>query len=155
MLNPYKPPLKDKEEILRGMYEEKPLSQAQEGDEFVSSGTVLSIENAMTVKKCRTCNSTVGKESAACGKCQDRRFRELLVVSVTLSDGTRKIRAAFFDAQARELLDIKDSGIGVETVIDLKREYLIGKTVKGVFASKTNTFSGELEATARHIISVA
>src|SRR3989338_3858867 len=79
VLNPYKPPLKDKEEILRGMYEEKPLSQAQECDEFVSSGTVLSIENAMTVKKCRTCNSTVGKESAACGKCQDRRFRELLV----------------------------------------------------------------------------
>lgn len=153
LLHPYKHRLGDKGEVLRKMYSEKPLSQAAEGEEFISYGTVMSIDSAALVKKCKTCKATV-RDGDKCEKCGDSRTRDLLVVSVTLDDGTKPMRAAFFDSQAKELLGVAYLSVEPNTIVELKREYLIGKKVKGVFAAKTNAFSGNLEVTARHVISI-
>ncbi len=154
LLHPYKHKLGEKGEVLSKMYKEKPLSQAEENDEFISYGTVMSIDSAAIIKKCKTCKATV-RDGGKCEKCGDTRTRDLLVVSVTLNDGTKPMRAAFFDAQAKELLGINDLSVEPNTIVELKREYLIGKKVKGVFSAKTNSFSGNLEVTARHVISVS
>jgi replication factor A1 len=153
-LHPHKHPLGEKEDVLSSMYKEKPLSSAAEGDEFISWGTITSIDSAAVVKKCKACNATVRAGSTACEKCGGTATRDLLVVSVVLNDGTKEVRAAFFDSQARELLDVHEATVDMDTVVRLKREYLIGKKVRGVFAARTNAFSGNLEVTARHVISV-
>ena len=153
-LHPKKHPLGEKEEVLSKMYKEKPLTSAAEGDEFISWGTITGIDSASVVKKCRACNTTIKAGAKACEKCGGTAARDLLVVSVVLNDGTKEVRAAFFDAQARELLDVHEITVDMDTVVRLKREYLIGKKVRGVFAARTNAFSGNLEVTARHVISV-
>jgi len=153
-LHPKKHPLGDKEEVLSKMYKEKPLAAAAEGDEFISWGTITSIDSAAVVKKCRACNTSIKAGAKACEKCGGVNARDLLVVSVVLNDGSKDVRAAFFDAQAKELLDVHEITVDMDTVVRLKREYLIGKKVRGVFAARTNSFSGNLEVTARHVISV-
>lgn len=153
-LHPKKHPLGDKESVLSSMYKEKPLTSAVEGDEFISWGTITSIDSAAVVKKCRACNTSIKAGAKACEKCGGTNARDLLVVSVVLNDGTKDVRAAFFDAQAKELLDVHEITVDMDTVVRLKREYLIGKKVRGVFAARTNSFSGNLEVTARHVISV-
>ncbi|MFA5247581.1 MAG: hypothetical protein WC408_06875, partial [Candidatus Micrarchaeia archaeon] len=99
-------------------------------------------------------NTTIKQGTSACEKCGGTIARDLLVVSVALNDGTKDVRAAFFDAQAKELLDVHEITVDMDTVVRLKREYLIGKKIRGVFAARTNAFSGNLEVTARHVISV-
>jgi ssDNA-binding replication factor A large subunit len=154
LLHPHKHGLADKETLMREMYKEKALSDVAEGEEAIAQGTLMSITNAVVVKKCRNCKATV-REGGKCEKCGETRLRDLLVVGAVLSDGTKDVRAAFFDAQALELLDLHEPGADLQTSVELKREYLIGKKVRGVFAAKTNSFSGEREVTARHVISVA
>ncbi|MFA6330333.1 MAG: hypothetical protein WCX64_06695 [Candidatus Micrarchaeia archaeon] len=153
-LHPKKHPLGDKESVLSSMYREKPLASAVEGDEFISWGTITGIDSAQVIRKCRACNTSIKAGAKACEKCGGTNARDLLVVSVVLNDGTKDIRAAFFDAQAKELLDVHEITVDMDTVVRLKREYLIGKKVRGVFAARTNAFSGNLEVTARHVISV-
>ncbi|MDD5348444.1 MAG: OB-fold nucleic acid binding domain-containing protein [Candidatus Omnitrophica bacterium] len=155
-LNPAKHPLGEKDAVLSKMYKEKPLSEANEGDEFISWGTITSIDSAIVVKKCKTCKTTIKGGASSCEKCggPSSTARDLLVVAVTLNDGTKNVRATFFDSQAKELLDVHETTVDIDTVVRLKREYLIDKKVRGVFAAKTNSFSGNLEVTARHVISV-
>jgi len=153
-LHPKKHPLGEKEDVLSAMYKELPLSSAAEGDEFISWGTITGIDSAAVVKKCKACNTTIKQGTSACEKCGGTIARDLLVVSVALNDGTKDVRAAFFDAQAKELLDVHEITVDMDTVVRLKREYLIGKKIRGVFAARTNAFSGNLEVTARHVISV-
>ena len=153
-LHPKKHPLGEKEDVLSKMYKEKPLSAATEGDEFISWGTITNIDKATVIKKCKACNTSFKQGASACEKCGGTAGRDLLVVSVVLNDGSKDVRATFFDAQAKELLDVHEITVDMDTVVRLKREYLIGKKVRGVFSAKTNAFSGNLEVTARHVISV-
>ena len=45
-------------------------------------------------------------------------------------DGSQKARVVFFGGQAEELLGLKATLVSPETIFDLKREFLEGKTLK-------------------------
>jgi len=89
-----------------------------------------------------------------CPQCSSTRTREFLVVNAELKDDSGKVRAAFFGRDAMELLGLKSLSVDVSAVVELKREYLQGKRVEAVVAARKSSFSRELEATVRHLVSL-
>ncbi len=93
------------------------------------------------------------QEQLRCPSCGSANSRDLLIVTAELDDGTASVRTTFFGKTGLELLGINDLTLDAQTVLSLKKEFLLGENLLLVLAGKKNPNSGALEATCKHIIS--
>ncbi len=114
------------------------------------NATVENVFEARVSRKCRACKL----KEAEC-TCTKKDVQETLVVSSELSDESGKIRAVFFNETARAFLGIENAAnIDAQTVVELKRNYLIGKKITLEVQAKQNDFTQKIEVVVKKIRAV-
>ena len=114
------------------------------------NATVENVFEARVSRKCRACKL---KETEC--TCTKKDVQETLVVSSELSDESGKIRAVFFNETARAFLGIENAAnIDAQTVVELKRNYLIGKKITLEVQAKQNDFTQKIEVVVKKIRAV-
>ncbi|PIN95803.1 hypothetical protein COX86_03315 [Candidatus Micrarchaeota archaeon CG_4_10_14_0_2_um_filter_60_11] len=78
--------------------------------------------------------------------------RRGVFLSGELEDASGKARFAAFDDAVHEFLGAPESSVPFETLLDLKRGYLVGKTAVLVVRGKKNELNGETELVAEHAV---
>jgi ssDNA-binding replication factor A large subunit len=163
VLNPRSHSLAGKESMLENTYAKAKILDLKENEAAIIDASLLNIYFARVVRKCLKCGAPVkfvgetgGAEGRTAGapscECGSTEIRETPMIACELSDDSAAIRCVFYGRQALELLGVKEFGADPETILQLKKEYLVGKKLSLVVTPKTNPFSGELELVARHLL---
>ncbi|MFH0836206.1 MAG: hypothetical protein V1834_03520 [Candidatus Micrarchaeota archaeon] len=139
----------DKEKSLTSTTPRLALNELVDGFEAVVEGKVRQVYEARSISKCVSC----GKNTDYC-QCGATKSRGVDLVSIELDDGTQSMRGVLFNSEARELLGLNDAGVDIVSALELKRDYVRGKTLKAVVLPKTSDFSKQLEFTVQHVISL-
>ncbi len=155
LLNPPGEGVAGGDDLWRNAYPAKKLEDLRDGDEALVTATLRELPSAKSLEKCASCNSTLNpnKPSAACA-CGATRRRSLFIVEAVLEDAGARRRASFFDREARDLLGLPALHLDPQALLDLKKEYLLGKRVRLVVKAKHSSWSNSLELTARHVLAL-
>jgi len=132
------------EEAAKKLYPRRKISELRGGETALVEAEVSAVFEARVIKKCRDCGA---KKPCACGGAE----RDLLLVTAELRDDSGALRCAFFDEEARLLLGIKLSGVEVQTLLEIKRDYIRGRKIAAVVLPKTG-LSGRLEGVVKKIL---
>lgn len=152
VLHPKNHGLAQKETLWKEHYKTCSLADLQEQGECIVSARLKSFENARVVLKCKKCNASMNQK--ACGACGSKEHRQIVVVNAVLEDSSGVLNSVFFGAEALDVLGLKSLTVDASVVLDLKKEYLIGRNLTLVLSGKKN-LSGDLEAVCRHVISTS
>lgn len=153
--NPRNHGLKEREKIIESTYQKKKMLEMLEGETAIANITLLDIYSARLLYKCNKCGATVKPQegNALTCECGSSDIREIPMVTCEITDESAAMKCIFYGKQALELLEARDSGIGLDTILQLKKEYIIGKKFQLLVYPKKNAISGELELVVKHIIS--
>ena len=127
-----------------------PLSQMKEGNAFVQI-ILTKLFEARVSRKCQSCGSQVPPEEEKCN-CRGS-LREVFFITAEATDAfdsSSKLRLVFFGEQAQDLLGLKQTLVSPQTIFDLKRPYLEGKTFKLKALAKKRE-DGRIELVAKQI----
>jgi len=108
------------------------LSKIGDGEEAVVEAKVSTLYGARTVEK---------------------NGRRVTYLNGELEDSSGKARFVAFDQAALCFLGAKESDVAVETVLELKRGYVVGKTAVLVVKGRKNELSGVVELVLEHTVS--
>jgi len=132
------------EDAAKRLYPRRKISELEEGETALVEGDVSAVFEARVIKKCRDCGA---KKPCACGGAE----RDLLLATAEIRDDTGSLRCAFFDEEARSLLGIKLTGVEVQTLLEIKRDYIKGRKIAAVVLPKIG-LSGRLEGVAKKLL---
>lgn len=153
VLSPKNHSLADAQSIWQSFYAKKLLNELAEGEQALVTAKVIELRGASVVSKCGDCGQKT--EAVPCPACGGQRLRSLLVVRTRLDDGFANITCTFFDREALALLGLKKLDVAPDTALELKRDYLLASEVSVVLQARKSEYTGELEATAKHVVSTA
>ncbi|MBI5036251.1 hypothetical protein HZC09_02815 [Candidatus Micrarchaeota archaeon] len=74
------------------------------------------------------------------------------MASAVVDDGS-VLRCVFYGKQALDLLEVRDFAVDPETILQLKKEALLGKKLRMVVLPRRNPMTNELECVVKDIIS--
>ncbi|HEV8289377.1 MAG TPA: hypothetical protein VGQ00_00275 [Candidatus Norongarragalinales archaeon] len=129
----------------------KPLAALRDGDFATIKVRLDKLMTGRVIRKCANCNNTLKQGDSACSSCGGTTERKLLMITAGFSDESASLRGVLFDEAAMALLGIKHSDVEIDTLLELKREYLIGKIFTLSVKAK-NGLSGDLEMSVRRVI---
>ncbi|MBI5229564.1 hypothetical protein HY991_05615 [Candidatus Micrarchaeota archaeon] len=92
-----------------------------------------------------------GSVAPSC-ECGSTEIREIPMASAVVDDGS-VLRCVFYGKQALDLLEVRDFAVDPETILQLKKEALLGKKLRMVVLPRRNPMTNELECVAKDIIS--
>lgn len=141
--------LKERAEILKSAYQKIVLSEALENVVAVVTAKMVELKSANLFYKCSSCGNRLQEGQCSCG---GKEKNALLVLRATIDDGTANIACVFFDAEALEALEVSELTLDAQSVLDIKRDYLLGKELVLLLRFQKNKF-GELEAVCKQIVS--
>lgn len=153
VLSPKSHALADAQSIWQALYAKKFLNELAEGEQALVTAKVIELRSASVVSKCGDCGQKT--DAVPCPACGGQRLRSLLVVRTRLDDGFANIACTFFDREALALLGLKKLDVAPETALELKRDYLLATEISVVLQPRKSEYSGELEATVKHVVSTA
>lgn len=139
-----------KEKQLQGVKKaQRKISELNEGENTEVSCQVGELKEVKAVKMCEKCFSVCKSEICNCGG----KTQETIVAEATLVDNSGKINCSFFDSRALQLLEMKSISPDIaNTVGELKKEKLKGKSVKLLINAKFNNFLNQLTANCRQVL---
>lgn len=100
--------------------------------------------------KCRSCGAKSAEKKDAC-TCGSKDFSSLVYASLEVSDSSGIMRAVLFDQAVLDLLGAKN-GSDLNLLAQLKRDYLVGKTVRLLACAKQNARSGQKEILGKEVL---
>ncbi len=108
------------------------------------------VVDAQRQHKCKSCGAKSLERKDVCS-CGSQDFSSLVYVSLEVSDASGPMRAVLFDAAATELLGAKTT-TDLNLLSQLKRDYLVGKTVKLMAYAKQSVKTGQKEAVGKAVL---
>lgn len=106
--------------------------------------------DAQRQHKCRSCGAKSAEKKDVCA-CGSQDFFSLVYVSLEVSDASGPMRAVLFDAAATELLGAKNT-TDLNLLSQLKRDYLVGKTVRLTAYAKESARTGQKELVGKAVL---
>ncbi len=129
----------------------KPFSSLASNETAFVQIVVQKLFEARVSRKCASCGGVVdrGKEKCDCGGGVREIFFITGEASDALSEG-QNARVVFFEEQAKELIGLKRTLVSPQTIFELKRDFVQGKTLKLKALAKQRN-DGALELVVKQI----
>ncbi|MBI5635769.1 hypothetical protein HY993_02285 [Candidatus Micrarchaeota archaeon] len=145
--------LPTREELLKQSFQLAQLKQLQRDVVARVRVCVKSLSEAKYSVKCKECAFRQDNlEGGECPTCQSANLAKLLVVKAILDDGESTCLGVFFSQNALDLLEVKTATINPQTILELKKDSLVGKQLELVVKPQVNLSTGEIEAIVQYIL---
>ncbi len=145
--------LPTREELLKQSFQLTALKQLERDVVARISVCVKSLSQAKYSVKCKECAFRQDNlEGGECPTCQSTNLAKLLVVKAILDDTDSTCQGVFFSQNALELLAVKTATINPQTILELKKDSLVGKQLELVVKPQVNLSTGEIEAIVQYIL---
>lgn len=126
------------------------VGELREGEEAEVEGEVVRVEGR-SFGFCRKCRVTA---QGACPKCGSSELEARLLVNAVLKDESGEMNCVMFGEVAKQFLEVKEipQDVDARTIVELKRDGLVGRKVVAIGKAKRNKFTGELEFAVRRVV---
>lgn len=149
--NPPAHGLAEREALWETHFPLKKISELKEGETASIEAKIKELSGARIFRKCKKCGKSINVHETACA-CGSNEYRDAVMAEAMLVDDSGEIRAVFFGREAAHFLGVESITIDPQTIVELKKQHLLGKKVRLIVQAKAGLMSGKTEATCKHVV---
>ncbi|MGC8851349.1 MAG: hypothetical protein ACP5O3_03950 [Candidatus Micrarchaeia archaeon] len=152
MRNPQAHGLAEREALWETHFPPKKISELREGESASIQARIRELGGARFFRKCRKCGKNINLHETTCS-CGSTDYRDVAMLEALLADESSEMRVIFFGREAAHFLGMNSITIDPQTVLELKKPSLTGKTTRIIVQAKKGLVSGKLEGVCKHVVS--